>query len=329
MNKFLKVTALSALSLALVACNANGPKQEEAKGPKTMKVGIAVYQFSDNYMTLFRNELKKQVEALSNDQVKYTVDVADGNNVSSNQISQIENYINNNYDFLFLNLVTPSAAAPIVEKLKEANIPAVFINREPEESIMKSWDRITYVGSNAQQSGEIQGQIIAELADKGDKNGDGTLNYFMLEGDPENIDSRLRTEFSVKQYLATSGLKVNELNKVRADWDTSKANTATEAALTQFDGKIEVIFANNDAMANGALAAMKNKGLKPGEDIYIVGVDGLAETKKYVDEGEINGTVIQDHIGQSKKAVEAMKDILDGKKVEFRYYVDYIKYVKK
>ena len=55
----------------------------------------------------------------------------------------------------------------------------------------------TYVGADARQSGKFQGELIADLPNKGDLNGDGVLQYVMVVGDPENVDAKYRTEFSI------------------------------------------------------------------------------------------------------------------------------------
>lgn len=327
MKKLVTGTAALLLATTLVGCGNSGAKTENGK--KVVKVGIAIYNFADNFMAAYREELKSQIEKLDDGKTVYKVDIVDGKNNPTDQNNQIETFINQKYDLVFVNLVNTSGGQAVVNKLKAAQIPAVFINREPEETILKSWDKITYVGADAAQSGKMQGEIIAELENKGDKNGDGKIDYFMLQGDPENIDAKLRTDFSISNYEELSKLKTEKLNLVRADWDTSKANTATQAELSKNGEKLEVIFANNDGMAVGAIAALKAAGKQPGKDVYVVGVDAIPEALKAVKAGELNGTVLNDHISQSKKAVEMMKKLLANEKVDFRNYVDYVKVTSK
>lgn len=324
MKKIMAGASALLLATTLVACG-NGGAKTDSSGKKVVKVGIAIYNFADNFMAAYRDELKSQVEKLNDDKTVYKVEIVDGKNNPTDQNNQIETFINQQYDLVFVNLVNTSGGQAVVNKLKSANIPAVFINREPEEAILKSWDRITYVGADAAQSGKIQGEIIAELENKGDKNEDGKIDYFMLQGDPENIDAKLRTEYSISNYEALSKLKADKLNLVRADWDTSKANTATQAELSKTGDKLEVIFSNNDGMATGAIAALKAAGKVPGKDVYVVGVDAIPEALKAVKSGELNGTVLNDHVSQSKKAVEMMQKLLGKEKVDFRNYVDYVK----
>ena len=78
-------------------------------------------------------------------------------------------------------------------------------------------------------------------------------------------------------------------------------------------------------MANGAKVAIEAAGRTVGKDIYLVGVDALAETVQYVNEGTVTGTVLNDHIGQSHTAADIGAKMVAGEKVDEKYTVDYVK----
>ncbi|MFR1808882.1 MAG: substrate-binding domain-containing protein, partial [Pygmaiobacter massiliensis] len=196
---------------------------------------------------------------------------------------------------------------------------------------LASYEKACYVGADARQSGTFQGEIIAETENKGDFNGNGTVDYIMIMGDPENVDAQYRTEFSIKA-LTDAGLKVNKLFEQRGDWDQAKGQELAATALTQYGDKIDVIFCNNDAMALGAAQAITAAGRTVGKDIYLVGVDALEEAKAMVDAGTMTGTVLNDHIGQAHTAGDCVKTFIDGglnkDDGDQNYTVDYVKVVK-
>ncbi len=66
---------------------------EAAPEAKTYKVGVAIYQFDDNFMTLYRNELQDYFKSLETDDVKYDVTIVDGKNDMAEQNNQIDNFI--------------------------------------------------------------------------------------------------------------------------------------------------------------------------------------------------------------------------------------------
>ena len=110
--------------------------------------------------------------------------------------------------------------------------------------------------------------------------------------------------------------------------DQTKGQELAANALTKFGDEVEVIFCNNDAMALGAAAAITAAGRTVGEDIYLLGVDALDECVEMVNNGEMTGTVLNDHIGQSHTAVDVAVKALKGEPIDNYYWVDYVKVTK-
>ena len=351
-----KVTAMamaSCMILSMTACGGSKPAEttaaateaattEAAKEAETTaaevkeaaggdfsdkKVGISIYKFDDNFMTLYRTELERYLtEELGFK--KENITIQDGKGDQAEQTNQIQNFIASGVDVMILNLVQASSAPQVTDMCKDAGIPVVYINREPDTAEEERWasDSIsaTYVGADARQSGTYQGEEIVETANKGDINGDGKVSYIMVQGDPENVDAQYRTEFSVKA-LTDAGLEVEELLLKRGDWDQAKGQQIVQDALTQFGDKIEVVFCNNDAMALGALQAIDAAGRKVNEDIYLVGVDALTEAVQDITEGKMTGTVFNDYMGQAKTAADMAVKFLNGETVDPVNMVDYVK----
>lgn len=291
------------------------------------KVGISIYKFDDNFMTLYRTELQRYLtEDLG--LKKENVVIQDGKGDQAEQTNQIQNFITQKYDVLILNLVQASSAPEITDMCKEAGIPVVYINREPDPEEEQRWKdesiNATYVGCDARQSGTYQGEEILETSNKGDINGDGVVSYIMIQGDPENVDAQYRTEFSVKA-ITDAGMQVKELLKQRGDWDQAKAQQIAQDALTQYGDQIEVIFCNNDAMALGALQAIEAAGRTVNKDIYLVGVDALTEAVQNVLDDKQTGTVFNDHFSQAKTASDMAAKFIMGESVENVNMVDYVK----
>ena len=285
-------------------------------------VGVCIYKFDDAFMTTYRNALQEILEGKG-----YKVTTVDGNNDQAKQNEQINTFITQGVDALIINPCMTSAADSIIATVKAAGVPTVLINREPTAEQMSAYDKLVYVGCDAAQSGTFQGELILETPNKGDINGDGKVSYIMIQGDPENIDAQLRTEYSVKA-LQDAGIEVEELDLQRGDWDREKGQTICANDLAQFGDKIEVVFCNNDDMAIGALQAIQSAGRKVNEDIYLVGVDALDAALNEVMNGNMTGTVLNDAVGQATAAVEEMEKLLGGATYSAgnqSVYVDYVK----
>ncbi len=328
MKKFLAI-----LLVAMMALSALSFASAEAK---TYKVGVSIYQFTDNFMTLYRNEIENYFKSLETDDVKYEIIMADGKNDMAEQTNQINNFITQGVDVIILNLVQTSSADALIDQIVANEIPLVLINREPlaydaegktldeaYEGILNN-PKVCYVGADARQSGTFQGEMVAELENHGDINGDGKISYIMIEGDPENIDAQYRTEYSVKA-LTDAGYTVECLDDQVGNWDQTKGQELCANALTKYGNDVEVVFCNNDAMALGAATAIQTAGRTVGKDIYLLGVDALEEAVQLVKDGEMTGTVLNDHIGQSHAAVDVAVKLLNGEDIENYYWVDYVK----
>ena len=299
-----------------------GSDASEPTIPEGGTVGVCIYKFDDAFMTTYRNSLQEILESKG-----YKVTVVDGNNDQAKQNEQINTFITQKVDALIINPVMTSAADQIIDTVKNAGIPTVLINREPTAEQMSAYDKLVYVGCNAAQSGTFQGELILETANQGDINGDGVINYIMIQGDPENIDAQLRTEYSVKA-LTDAGKEVKQLNLTRGDWDRNRGQEIAANDLAQFGDQIEVIFCNNDDMAIGALQAIKQAGRTVNKDIYLVGVDALAAALEEVKNGNMTGTVLNDAVGQATAAVAEMEKLLGGATYSAgnqSVYVDYVK----
>jgi methyl-galactoside transport system substrate-binding protein len=271
-------------------------------------------------MTLYRNDLDEYLKAMG-----YNVTIVDGKNDQGTQTEQINTFLQQGVDVLVINAVQTTSAQTIVDTVSPSGTPIVFINREPDKAVLDSYTgKCCYVGADARQSGTYQGELILETSNKGDINGDGVVTYIMCKGDPENIDAQYRTEYSIKA-LEDAGVKVNCLYEYLDNWDQTTAQQDVANALAQYGDQIEVVFCNNDAMALGALQSIEQAGRTVGKDIYLVGVDALAEAVQDVVDGKMTGTVLNDDVGQATAAAEATKLYVEGSDVEQYYWVDYVK----
>jgi methyl-galactoside transport system substrate-binding protein len=175
-----------------------------------------------------------------------------------------------------------------------------------------------YVGAKAQASGTMEGEIVADYwkaHPEADKNKDGKLQYVMLIGDPANTDAKYRTEFSIKAVTA-AGIKVESLAEDTAMWNRGDAQNKMQAWLSKFGDKIEVVFANNDDMALGAIEALKAAGYfgSGKKFIPVVGVDATPPALDALKEGTLLGTVLNDAQNQGKATFDLADQLGSGAK---------------
>lgn len=298
-------------ALCLTGCTS--PAQE----PETLRVGVAVYLQSDTFISSLVQDLERQVPARETaDGIKINLNIVDGRGSQITQNEQIDRLIALDYDVLCVNLVDRTSAAPLIDKAEEAGIPVIFFNREPVSEDLSRWDQVYYVGAKGEESGVLQGQILLDAwlnrDPPVDKNGDGVLQYVMLEGEPGHQDAMLRTKYAI-QTLTGAGVTVDKLAGDTANWDRNQAAARVTDWVGEFGNTIEAVISNNDDMALGAIDAYRALEVAPEEMPVIVGVDATEPALQAMEEGLLWGTVRNDAQGIAQNMLDLALLLADGK----------------
>lgn len=293
-------------------------------------VGICIYRKNDDFMKLYCRELKSYLET-QYDISDEDIQVFYARESQEEQNRQIEKLTELPVDVLIVNAVEETAIPAITDRCREREIPVVYISRKPSEEEMDRWDQenlqASWVGAEGKQSGILQGEIILETKNHGDINGDGIVSYVMITGTDGVSDAEERTKYAI-ETLEKGGMKTRNMFQASGNWDQEEGKRQAKEALGKYGRQIEVIFCNNDAMANGAREAALESRRLIGRDLYIAGVDALEETVSYIKEGTMTGTVLNDYYGQAHLAADVAMKMADGEKTEKQYLVDYIKVAK-
>jgi methyl-galactoside transport system substrate-binding protein len=261
-------------------------------------IGVAVYRFDNEYLSWIRDEMGKAAAAKG-----ATLDIVDGQNSQPTQNEQIDLFISKNLPAIAVNQVDRELANVTLEKAKAANIPVVFFNKEPLQDVLKAWDKAFYVGAKAEESGQMQGQLVIDYWNahpEADKNGDGVLQYVMISGPPDHQDAQIRTVESVKA-INNAGIQTEELAAQSGDWGRTAGLELMGAIYAQHGEAIEFVLANNDNMAVGAVEALKANGYfgDTGKFMPVVGVDATEPALQSMRDGELYGTVLNDAPNQA------------------------------
>jgi len=309
-KKLLPIMLVGAMVLAVGCSSSTVAPKDTANAVKEMPtIGVAIYKFDDTFMTGVRNAISQSAEG------KAKVDIVDSQNSQPAQNDKVDLFISKKVNALAINPVDRTAASVIIDKAKIAKVPVVFFNREPLPEDMKKWDKVYYVGAKAEESGTMEGQIVADYwkaHPEMDKNKDGLLQYVMLKGEPGHQDAELRTKYSIKA-IEDAGIKVQKLAEDTAMWDRVKGQDKMSAFLGAEGDKIEAVITNNDDMALGAIEALKAKGyFKDGKYMPVVGVDATAPALQALEDGTLLGTVLNDAKNQGKATFNLAAALAQG-----------------
>lgn len=273
----------------ILSGNLNGSGEKKA-----IKVGLILYDEFDPFTNQIASETEKTLSELAyKNNVSINVEVQYSNKSQLRQNDQFAEMIAKDYDVICVNPVDRTDAMQIVDRAKEADIPVIFFNRELVNEDMNRWDKLYYVGADAEQSAIIQANIVIDafsdesMIDKLDFNHDGVIQYVMLEGEAGHQDAIVRTRVAVERIEA-AGFEMEKLGDEIANWNREQAATKMTSILNGHPWQVELVIANDDNMALGAIDALD--AFRVQDFPQIVGVNGKRETLEYIDKNIILGT---------------------------------------
>lgn len=336
MKKFIALLLALVMTLSLVACGSSEPAATEApaadaadavteaiqsvveEGEKPY-LGITIFDYSNNYVGYVRNGIAYYMAEKYPD-IEYLM--VDGENNQATQTERIDTMISKGVNVLCVNPVDSSAGATILQKAKDAGIAIVFFNRMPEMDVLNSYDKCWYVGEDAYSQGAVQGELVAAEWEKNkeswDVNGDGKLQYVLLKGVAGHSNTEDRAN-GLKDKMAELGVQVEELAAENADWSTATALDVTETWIGKYSDQIEMVLSSNDAMAMGAVEALKNNGMIGGEhSVPVVGVNALPEAAQLIQDGVMFGSVLTSTYDMATAVIDMAvnavlgNDVLEG-----------------
>jgi inositol transport system substrate-binding protein len=299
----LKITGrlVGLLAAGAIVVSACGGGATEAPAGGDIKIGVA-FPNSDTFLSRVQDGMKTKAEELG-----VEVTITDAKDDTQAQLTQVENFISQGVSAIIVVPVDTSAAQPMADAAKTAEIPLVFVNRNP------SIAGVPYVGSDSLYAGTVEMQALAELAgNKGD--------VVILQGQVTNEAAVLRTQ-GCNDVAAEVGMTV--VATQAGDWDRAKGQSITENWIqsgTLKEGM--VVCANNDEMALGAINALKAADLL--DKVWVGGVDATSEALAAMQAGDLEVTVFQDANGQGQGGVQAAVDLVNGKTVPDYVDIPYV-----
>ncbi len=206
---------------------------------------------------------------------------SDGQQKQENQIKAIRNFIVQQVDVIAVSPVVETGWEPVLKEAKAAGIPVVLTDRVVQVSDPDLY--VTFIGADFIEEGRRAAAWLANsLA--------GRAKIAELQGTPgaaPAIDRKKGFEEVIAQH---PGMEI--IKSQTAEFTRAKGREVMESFLKSPEGKqINALFAHNDDMALGAIQAIEEAGLKPGEDIKVVSIDGVRGAFEAMVAGDLNCTV--------------------------------------
>lgn len=299
------------LLLFLVACGDEGKSKESAEtsGDKET-IALFMADLGNPYFHVLRDAVENRGEELG-----YEVLVYDGQNDPSNQPSQIEDAIQKGVSAIIINPADEPSTSNALTEAIDQGIPVVTVDRAVDVDGI-----LSYIVTDNTNGGVMAGEWLAEYLPEGGK-------VVHIEGVMGTAPQRERGGgfLSVIDPDQNPDSKFEIIDTVVGDFSMAPAEAAMSDLLAKHDD-IDVVFAQNDIMAVGAVRAIETAG-RLDDGIVVIGFDGAQEAYDLIDEGKMHATAVQDFEFQGTEAVNIVDAYLkDGTEPEPEILVDVYMY---
>ncbi|MBR2343312.1 MAG: galactose ABC transporter substrate-binding protein [Clostridia bacterium] len=326
MRKILVFIICAALAVCVIPLSLGGCRRSE-------DVSVLYYTYSDAYISSVRSAMDAALRRAGLSYHNY-----DAGSNQTTQTEQVDTAITKGTKLLLVNIVdtgSEDAARAIIEKARTADIPLIFFNRSVDEKIIESYDKCVFVGTDYEAAGHMQGKMIGDYLvdsfDKIDINGDGKISYVLFKGQQGNAEAEARTKYAVLDANAIlaaankpalsfydSQNKNGYLLDQDGNWSNAAANNYMKTILSGYSEQrgnmVELVIANNDEMALGALSALEEAGYnrEGGRYIPVFGIDATEAARAKIASGAMAGTVVQDGAAMAECMVKIASNFLGG-----------------
>jgi ribose transport system substrate-binding protein len=279
----------------------------------TYTVGFAQTDSANPWRLAETASMKKQFE----EDLGWTLIATDANADTAKQLADLDSIIAQQPDIIIFPPRESQALAPKVLEIKEAGIPVILIDRDVDHSIAKPGeDYVTFIGSDFVDQGRRAAEWLAKATG-------GTAKIIELEG-TTGADPAIDRKKGFDDYIAGTfkgtptadgpfaGMEIIASQSGNFTRDEGRQVMET---LLQAHPDVTAVYAHNDEMAIGAIAALEAAGRKPGEDVILVSIDGENAAMDAIVAGKL-GASVESSPFFGPIAYETMMKFVNGEEID-------------
>jgi ABC-type sugar transport system substrate-binding protein len=294
---------LAALVLVCAVAFAGGQKSSSGGG---IKVTALIRNLNEQFVKDYAENLRRLAR-----EKNVELNIQDANNAQDTQLTQLQTALNQGYKYFIIIPVERDLSEQMNKLINEKGGFAAYSNVAPTAVSLRTSKNFYYASSPETVAGRYQGDIIAEYFDKyPDKAPGKTLNMLYIRGMDGYTATKYR-EIGMQESLKSRGYKVNYIAADTANWAPDQAQQKMDAWLAAYKGKFNVVVAQNDGMALGAVESLIANGYTKNNaddgtilQFPVLGVDATQDALNSMKENKLYATVLQDADGQSSTAFD-------------------------
>lgn len=277
-------------------------------------IGALIRNLDDQFLGDYATNLKK-IAASKGAELK----VMDAHSDMATQMDQLNTLLSQGVRYFVVVPAVTEGSDQLAKAIADKNGGAAFSNTQPTVAALKTSKNFFLASSPESIAGSIQADIVDDYFKKNPKKlgPNKSINLILFLGQLGHPAQIYRTQ-AVLSSLEKKGYKVNVVAKDTANWQPDEAQQKMDAWLNAYKGKFNLILANNDAMALGAVESLitakyVDDPANPTKDVDgdgtflkvpVIGVDATQVALRSMSENKLFATVLQDASGQASTAFE-------------------------
>ena len=294
-----------AIFLLLAFPNGTQDAQAEENPLKGVKIGFSQIGAESGWRTA-------ETKSIRSEAAKREVNLkfSDAQQKQENQIKALRAFVAQGVKAIILAPVVETGWEPVLREIRRAGIPVILVDRGIQVSDESLYT--TLIASDFVKEGKMAAEWLVKKVD-------GKARIVELQGTPGSDPANDRREGFQNVIEKYPGMTI--LKSQSGNFERSKGKEVMEAFLKAEGESIEAVYAHNDDMALGAIQAIEEAGLKPGEDIIVVSIDGVGAAFQAMVEGTLNCTVECNPL-LGPAAFDAVAKVLAGEKLPKKIVVE-------
>ena len=300
------------LAVSSVVFAAGGGQASGGSGK--VQIALMMRNMDEQFLKDYSDNIKKLAADKGVD-----LNVQDARSQNDTQLTQLQTLLNQGYKYFVIIPCVSELSEQMNKDIQAKGGAASYSNTPPTVNALKVGKNFFFASSPELSAGKFQGQLICDYFDKNPgKAPNKTINMLLIDGQmghPAQVNRRA----GMIAEIANRGYTLNIVAEDTANWTPDQANEKMNAWIAAFRDKFNVVAAQNDGMALGAVQSMIQNGLVKNDTsdgtrltAPVFGYDATADAIASMKRNELYATVLQDAVGQSAAAFDVIYQIATG-----------------
>ena len=302
------------LAVSSLVFGAGAGQKAGGGGSGKVQIALMMRNMDEQFLKDYSDVVKKLAADKGVD-----LNVQDARSQNDTQLTQLQTLLNQGYKYFVIIPCVSELSEQMNRDIQAKGGAASYSNTPPTVDALKVGKNFFFASSPELSAGQFQGQLICDYFDKNPaKAPNKTINMLLINGQmghPAQVNRRA----GMVAEIAKRGYTLNIVAEDTANWTPDQANEKMNAWIAAFRDKFNVVAAQNDGMALGAVQSMIQNGLVKNDTtdgtrltVPVFGYDATADAIASMKRNELYATVLQDAGGQAAAAFDVIYQIATG-----------------